>query len=70
VQATIHRFELATGEGSVLADNGRELTFTPAVFAASSLRHVRVGQRVSIEVGPAGVQRLWIEGIGPGQRIR
>ncbi|TWP35692.1 hypothetical protein [Leekyejoonella antrihumi] len=70
MQATIHRFDLATGEGSVLTDNGRELAFSASVFSASRLRHVRTGQRVSIDVGPSGVERLWIEGIGPGQRIR
>lgn len=70
MQATIHRFDDATGSGSLLTDNGRELAFDSEVFAASRLRHVRPGQRVSIDVGPAGVRRIWIEGIGPGQRIR
>lgn len=70
MQATVHRFDPDDGSGSVLTDNGRELPFAASVFAASRLRHLRVGQRVSIDVGPLGVRRLWIEGIGPGQRIR
>jgi cold shock CspA family protein len=70
MQATVHTFDETTGSGTVLTDNGRLLTVDPSTFAASRLRHLRLGQRVSIEVDGAGVSRLWIEGIGPGQRIR
>ncbi|TWE12219.1 hypothetical protein [Rudaeicoccus suwonensis] len=70
MQATVHTFDFDGGDGSVLTDNGRELRFSHAVFAASQLRHLRVGQRVSIEVDGSGVSRLWITGIGPAQRIR
>ena len=70
MQATIHTFDEGTGDGSVITDNGRVLAFPAAVFAVSHLRLVRPGQRVNIEVGATGVERLWIAGIGPGQRIR
>lgn len=70
MQATVHRFDADDGSGSVLTDNGRELPFSAEVFKAAALRHLRIGQRVSIDVGPQGVRRLWIEGIGLGQRIR
>lgn len=70
MQATIHTFDDETGSGTVLTDNGRLLTVDHETFAKSHLRHLRLGQRVSIEVGGEGVTRLWIEGIGPGQRIR
>ncbi|GGB39754.1 hypothetical protein GCM10011492_33200 [Flexivirga endophytica] len=70
MQATIHTFDEDAGAGTVLTDNGRVLEVDHATFAKSSLRHLRVGQRVSIEVDGDGVSRLWIEGIGPGQRIR
>lgn len=70
MQASVHTFDEATGSGAVLTDNGRLLTFDAATFAASSLRHLRVGQRVSIEVGTAGLSRIWVAGIGRGQRIR
>ncbi|HWC23211.1 MAG TPA: hypothetical protein VG502_13000 [Flexivirga sp.] len=70
MQATIHTFDNDSGSGTVLTDNGRLLTVDHATFAKSHLRHLRMGQRVSIEVGAEGVTRLWIEGIGPGQRIR
>ncbi|GAB3495932.1 hypothetical protein [Flexivirga sp.] len=70
MQATIHTFDEDDGSGTVLTDNGRLLTVDHGTFAKSGLRHLRTGQRVSIEVGGDGVSRLWIEGIGPGQRIR
>ena len=70
MQATVHRFEDASGSGSVLLDDGRELPFAGEVFAASGLRHARAGQRVSIEVDEGGaVTRLWIVGVGPDQPI-
>ncbi len=70
MQATVYTFDAATGSGSVLTDNGRELPFGSAAFAASCVLHLRPGQRINIEVGAAGISRMWIEGIGPGQRIR
>ncbi|AKU16346.1 cold-shock protein [Luteipulveratus mongoliensis] len=70
MQATVHTFDADEGSGSVLMDNGRALDFTRAAFQASGLRHLRLGQRVSVEVGAQGVTRLWITGVGPGQRIR
>lgn len=70
MQATVHEYDEHSGNGSVLTDNGRILAFSAEVFQASSLRLVRVGQRLNIEVGPDGVSRLWLTGIGPGQTIR
>ncbi|BDZ58717.1 cold shock CspA family protein [Barrientosiimonas humi] len=71
MQATVHTFDLDTASGSVLMDNGRELRFGQTAFAASGLRHLRPGQRVSVEIGSdGGVSRLWIVGIGAGQIIR
>lgn len=77
MQATVHRFEPEDGSGVVLLDTGRALPFSPEVFAGSELRHLRLGQRVSVQVTPddpedpaAYVDRLWIVGIGAGQAIR
>lgn len=71
MQGTVHTYTHETGSGSVLMDNGREVEFSRDAFAVSGLRHLRPGQRVSIEVGPDGViDRLWIIGIGAGQIIR
>lgn len=72
MQASIHRFEPATGAGSALLDDGHQVTFGGEVFARSGLRQLRAGQRVSIELAEDSrtVRRLWVVGIGAGQPIR
>lgn len=70
MQASVHTFDEESGAGSVLLDDGRQVGFSAAVFAESALRHLRRGQRLSIDLAPAGeVSRLWIVGIGDDQRI-
>lgn len=69
-QATVHRFDAERGCGEVITDTGRVLAFDSAAFARSGLRLLRLGQRLNIDLGPEGIRRLWIEGIGSGQRIR
>ena len=71
VQATIHRIE-DDGSGSALLDDGVEVVLPPGAATASGLRHLRVGQRVSIEFDEAGraATRVWVAGIGPGETIR
>lgn len=69
MQASIHTFA-EDGSGSALLDDGRRVTWPSEVFAGSALRHVRVGQRVSVEVDGTAVTRLWIVGIGEGEVIR
>lgn len=77
MQASVHTFDAGTGEGSVLLDSGRLLPFDGEVFAASGLRLLRPGQRVSVELDRedpeqrgAHVTRVWIVGIGEGEQIR
>jgi cold shock CspA family protein len=70
MQASVHQYDDNTGSGSVLLDDGREIPFDGSVFDASGLRHVRVGQRVSIEMSESALTRLWIVGIGAGEPIR
>jgi cold shock CspA family protein len=70
VQASVHGFDEQTGFGSVLLDNGVERGFDRDVFLASGLRHLRVGQRVSVDLSGDVVTRLWIVGIGDGEPIR
>lgn len=71
MQASVHSFDAETGAGSALLDDGREVTFSGEVFAASALRHLRAGQRLSITLADAdqSVTRLWIVGIGDDQTI-
>lgn len=63
MQASVHTFDEQTRTGSVLLDDGCEHAFSADVFGASGLRHVRVGQRVSIEVADPEVQP------SPGQPV-
>lgn len=77
MQASAHTQDYETGAGQVLLDTGRVLPYTGEVFAVSGLRHLRLGQRLSVEVEPvdtedpaARVTRLWIVGIGTDQPIR
>ncbi len=70
MQASVHGFDEQTGSGSVLLDDGVERWFDGKVFVQSGLRHLRVGQRVSVEIAGESVTRLWIVGIGEGQPIR
>lgn len=69
MQASIHTFA-EDGSGSALLDDGRLVSWPAEVFAGSALRHVRPGQRVSVEVDGDEVTRLWIVGIGEGEAIR
>lgn len=68
MQASIHTFA-EDGSGSALLDDGQVVSWPSEVFAGSALRHVRPGQRVSIELDGTAVTRVWIVGIGPGETI-
>jgi cold shock CspA family protein len=50
MQATVATFSMDTGSGTVLLDNGKELSFDANAFARSGLRMLRLGQRVSMLV--------------------
>jgi cold shock CspA family protein len=54
VQATVYRYDPRSGAGSVLTDDGAVLPFEPEALAVSGLRHLRPGQRLSVELGEAG----------------
>ena len=69
MQASVHTFDETSGRGSVLLDDGRERPFEAAVFARSGLRHLRVGQRVSLTTDGESIARLWVVGIGDGEPI-
>jgi 2-phospho-L-lactate guanylyltransferase len=72
VQATIHRAPSGDEDGSALLDDGVEVTVPAGAAAASGLLHLRVGQRVSLELDDTGgaASRVWLVGIGPGETIR
>ncbi len=50
MQATVRIFDPVSRMGSVLLDDGIELPFDAAAFAAGGMRLLRVGQRVRIEL--------------------
>jgi 2-phospho-L-lactate guanylyltransferase len=72
VQATIHRSPGPDEPGSALLDDGVEIVVPAGAAEASGLRHLRVGQRVSVELGEdeRTATRVWVVGIGPGETIR
>lgn len=54
MQATVHHFDVTTGSGSVIRDDGVVLAFDADAFDRSGLRHLRLGQRLDVETGPTG----------------
>jgi cold shock CspA family protein len=60
MQATVAGFVAETGCGTVLRDDGSELSFDGNAFRASGLRRLRPGQRVRIAVGDGRVTALTI----------
>ncbi len=48
MQGTVREFDAASGSGSVFLDDGSVREFGPEVFAASGLRLLRRGQRVTL----------------------
>ena len=58
MQATVARFDPATGAGSVLLDDGRALPFSSDAFAAGGLRLLRLGQRVELELDAGQVRAV------------
>lgn len=50
VQGTVGTFDARTRSGTVLLDDGTELSFDAEAFAAGGLRLLRLGQRVNLAV--------------------
>jgi 2-phospho-L-lactate guanylyltransferase len=65
VQATVHRFDPEAGGGQLVTDQGLLLALEPAVFAASGLRLLRPGQRLSIELDDDRVVAVRLGSIRP-----
>ena len=64
MQGTIATFDAGSRSGTLLLDDGTELTFDAPAFDGSGLRKLRSGQRVDVDAGPAGtVRRVRIPGI-------
>ena len=64
-QATVYRYDPATGAGAVLTDSGEVLPFGPEALRHSGLRHLRPGQRLTLtRSGDGGVRGLRLGTIG------
>ena len=59
MQATVRSFDPTTRSGTVLLDDGVELSYDGPAFDAGHIRLLRIGQRVRIEVaGDDGERRV------------
>lgn len=56
MQGSVHRFDPATGDGSLLLDDGTEVPFDDEAFARSGLRLLRLGQRLTVELSGEGAE--------------
>lgn len=54
MQATVRSFDPDSRSGTVLADNGVELPYDASALPLTGLRHLRIGQRVQLEVDGEG----------------
>ena len=50
MQGTVASFSAETRSGTVLLDDGRELSFSAEAFATSGMRMFRLGQRVKLRI--------------------
>ncbi|MEV0719593.1 cold-shock protein [Asanoa sp. NPDC050611] len=55
MQGTVATYDPDSRSGTLLLDDGSELTYPAAAFEASGLRLLRLGQRVRIERDQSGV---------------
>ncbi|WP_238013012.1 cold-shock protein [Dactylosporangium sp. AC04546] len=55
MQGTVATFDETTRTGTVLLDDGVQVTFPAAAFDASGLRHLRLGQRVRLDHDDVGI---------------
>lgn len=70
MQATVHRFDADTLSGEVIADTGELHPFGGEAFATAGLRHVRPGQRLTVELGEDGaVTALRLGSITPRRGV-
>ncbi|MFC0530143.1 cold-shock protein [Phytohabitans kaempferiae] len=65
MQGTVATYDPDTHSGTLLLDDGTEITYPAEAFAASGLRLLRLGQRVRIEQDDSGqVTRITLPTFG------
>lgn len=71
MQATVYHYDADTASGSVVTDAGVLLGFEIDALRLSGLRHLRPGQRLSVELTEDGrIARLTLGSIGARLRER
>jgi cold shock CspA family protein len=64
MQGTVATYDPQTHAGTLLLDDGSQVTFPAAAFERSGLRLLRLGQRVTIDAAADGtVLRITLPGI-------
>ncbi|MFC0106763.1 hypothetical protein [Kibdelosporangium aridum] len=58
MQATVATFSPETRSGTVLLDDGRQLSFDASAFDRSGLRMLRLGQRIVMRVVDGRVEAI------------
>ena len=65
MQATVYRYDPESGAGSVVTDDGVVLPFDVEALRLSGLRHLRPGQRLTVErAGTGPITGLTLGSIG------
>ncbi|MBM7786643.1 hypothetical protein [Tenggerimyces flavus] len=54
MQGTVRSFDPQSRSGTVLLDDGVELPYDADAFATSTVRHLRIGQRVQLQTTGEG----------------
>jgi hypothetical protein len=54
MQATVRTFDPHTRAGTVLLDDGIELPYEAGSLAHTAIRHLRIGQRVTVQTSGEG----------------
>ena len=68
MQATVRTHDTETRAGTALLDDGTLVRYDAAVFDATGLRLLRMGQRVTLTLDPTGAQASWLELSGAAGR--
>jgi cold shock CspA family protein len=69
VQATVYRYDPDTASGAVVTDDGVVLPFELDALRLSGLRHLRPGQRLTVERAEGGrITQLTLGTIGSALR--
>ncbi|HEY6740343.1 MAG TPA: hypothetical protein VI076_15975 [Actinopolymorphaceae bacterium] len=58
MQATVRSYDPGTRAGTVLLDDGVEVPYDGTALELAGLRHLRIGQRVQVELAGRGADTV------------